>query len=391
MKINHEFNNKNYYEILEVERNATSDDIKKSFKKLAKKYHPDLDKNNPHATANFQMLNKAYETLVDPYLRRKYDESLNNHENYDDSNFYDEQTTDYSYNDNLNWFEYIWQKLYNAKEAIKKVYIFSTKIEYFYILDDFYFLDGNNEYKNLRSQKPLKNCEEFYLSFFYDKNYKRHFTIFYKNEEIKGEIKRAIINRFRYEEQKSILKLANINCDRFSYNKKILYQLFDKPIKIKNENFINFNHNKRYNESQTNYRNYKQYTDFNYTKNEKTTETDDYWSFDEFMKNDRSSYKQKQDYSTYSRTKTKYEERYENTKKSNNDEEDIDFSDFYDNDIDFNEKNVKDKETFDSIYDYKNEKNDEIAIKILKFIGIAIFIVIYIILVIISSSDDGKK
>ena len=62
-----------YYKVLGVDKNATQDDIKKAYRKLARKYHPDLNPNDPSAKERFQQLNEANEVLSDPEKRKKYD------------------------------------------------------------------------------------------------------------------------------------------------------------------------------------------------------------------------------------------------------------------------------------------------------------------------------
>lgn len=63
-----------YYKILGVDKSASRDDVKKAFKKLARKYHPDLNPNDPSAKQRFQEINEANEVLGDPEKRKKYDQ-----------------------------------------------------------------------------------------------------------------------------------------------------------------------------------------------------------------------------------------------------------------------------------------------------------------------------
>ena len=64
---------KDYYRILGVERNATDASIKKAYRKLARKYHPDLNKNNKQAETKFKEVNEANEVLGNKESRVKYD------------------------------------------------------------------------------------------------------------------------------------------------------------------------------------------------------------------------------------------------------------------------------------------------------------------------------
>jgi curved DNA-binding protein len=63
-----------YYKTLEVSKTATKDEIKKSYKKLARKYHPDVNPNNKEAEEKFKAISEAYEVLSDDEKRKKYDQ-----------------------------------------------------------------------------------------------------------------------------------------------------------------------------------------------------------------------------------------------------------------------------------------------------------------------------
>jgi curved DNA-binding protein len=64
---------KDYYKILEVDKTASKQDIKKKYKKLARKYHPDVNPGNKEAEEKFKAINEAHEVLSDDEKRQKYD------------------------------------------------------------------------------------------------------------------------------------------------------------------------------------------------------------------------------------------------------------------------------------------------------------------------------
>ena len=83
---------KDYYKILGVDKNATDAEIKKEYRKLAKKYHPDVNQNNEAASNKFKEINEAYEVLSDKEKRKQYDMFGSNYnfsggDNFDPRNY----------------------------------------------------------------------------------------------------------------------------------------------------------------------------------------------------------------------------------------------------------------------------------------------------------------
>ena len=65
---------RDYYEVLGVNRNASADDIKRAYRRMAIKYHPDKNPGNKEAEAKFKECAEAYEVLSDPEKRQRYDQ-----------------------------------------------------------------------------------------------------------------------------------------------------------------------------------------------------------------------------------------------------------------------------------------------------------------------------
>lgn len=78
----------NYYEILGIDKTASAEEIKKSYRKLAMKYHPDRNPGDKTAEEKIKTINEAYDTLSDPSKKNQYDYSLNHgfNQNYNQSN-----------------------------------------------------------------------------------------------------------------------------------------------------------------------------------------------------------------------------------------------------------------------------------------------------------------
>lgn len=85
-----------YYKVLGVDKNASNEDIKKAYRKLARKLHPDLNPNDKEAHAKFQRLNEANNVLSDPEKRKKYDKYGKDWEHGEEFEKYQQQQRQYA-------------------------------------------------------------------------------------------------------------------------------------------------------------------------------------------------------------------------------------------------------------------------------------------------------
>jgi curved DNA-binding protein len=86
-----------YYKLLGIDKTATTKDIKSAYRKLARKYHPDLNPNDKDAKRKFQQINEANEVLSDPVKRKKYDqygENWQHSEQFENQKQYKQQHSD---------------------------------------------------------------------------------------------------------------------------------------------------------------------------------------------------------------------------------------------------------------------------------------------------------
>lgn len=101
----------NYYEILGVPKTATADEIKKAYRTLAFKYHPDRNQGNAEAEEKFKQISAAYDVLGDETKRRNYDLGYSTESSYTNSSSSQQRQYQYTYENPFgdenfwNWFQ----------------------------------------------------------------------------------------------------------------------------------------------------------------------------------------------------------------------------------------------------------------------------------------------
>ena len=144
----------NYYEILEVNKNASPEIIEKAYKTLVKKYHPDLqqDENKNKYEEKIKKINEAYDILSDPEKRKKYDLNLKN--------------TEISIND----YNSLYQENINLKNNLN---ILKEKLNYLNNIQNNYEKNNLN-YNNLENNKnsyTKNNINQEYSDNYYTENF----------------------------------------------------------------------------------------------------------------------------------------------------------------------------------------------------------------------------
>lgn len=154
----------NYYEILEVNKNASPEIIEKAYKTLVKKYHPDLqqDENKNKYEEKIKKINEAYDILSDPEKRKKYDLNLKN--------------TEISIND----YNSLYQENINLKNNLN---ILKEKLNYLNNIQNNY-KKNNLNYNNLENNKNYSENNNINYD---DINYTNYFSNFFVN--IKNKLK----------------------------------------------------------------------------------------------------------------------------------------------------------------------------------------------------------
>ncbi len=117
---------KNYYKVLGVEKTATQDEIKKIYRKLAVKYHPDKNQGNKKAEETFKEINEAHDVLGDVEKRKKYDQLGENWQQYANQNqqeYYRQTNKKHDQNQNYNnesRFSDFFESIFGYNENIKR-------------------------------------------------------------------------------------------------------------------------------------------------------------------------------------------------------------------------------------------------------------------------------
>ena len=229
---------KNYYDILGVSKNATFDEIRKMYKKLALKYHPDKNKDNEETTNQFKEISEAYDTLGDEQKRKSYDLYGNTDDNFVDdpfSMFNDIFSTHMNNFMNMNYensinlndilsglsgFSSSNVQIPNIPNIHFKVHTFSSRKE------NNPFQNINNNIKNnISSNNNFRNNDTDSINeqTLFKKPDDIHINFDVSLEEIYSQEKKEIFID-RYRNKNNIFKLRNKKIDIYVYDKEIILE-----------------------------------------------------------------------------------------------------------------------------------------------------------------------
>ncbi|MCR5400316.1 MAG: DnaJ domain-containing protein [Treponema sp.] len=122
---------KDYYEILGVQKNATDDEIKKAYRKMALQYHPDKNPGDKTAEAKFKEINDAYQVLSDPSKRKNYDMYGSSDDSYQ-SAYHNAYNSSRSYDSSYqnSYYENPFEEAFSGSDSFWQTFYSSEKNRY---------------------------------------------------------------------------------------------------------------------------------------------------------------------------------------------------------------------------------------------------------------------
>jgi len=185
---------RDYYEILGVSRNATEKELKEAYRRLVRKYHPDLNPNNrEEAEKIFREINEAYEVLSDPEKRKLYDKYGHNWKNF--SQFKDYENIYQRYNKG-GQYSYRSKAAQDLEEILNEIFgrSKSSPFEFFFDLSDVFNKSGGSKRTYSYSYNPFEQNSSNFYSFSNSNNIPETEIYFDLNEVYNGVNKNITLN-----------------------------------------------------------------------------------------------------------------------------------------------------------------------------------------------------
>jgi curved DNA-binding protein len=219
---------KDYYEILGVSRNATEKELKEAYRRLVRKYHPDLNPNNKEeAEKIFREINEAYEVLSDPEKRKLYDKYGHNWKNF--SQFKDYENIYQQYNKG-GQYSYRSKATQDLEEILNEIFgrSKSSPFEFFFDLSDVFNKTSGSKRTYSYSYNPFEQNSSNFHSFSNSNNIPETEIYFDLNEVYNGVSKNITLNI------NGNLYTTTINLPpKIKENSKITINTSYGPVKIK--------------------------------------------------------------------------------------------------------------------------------------------------------------